>query len=70
MGFIDGSVCDSRAGSYGGLQEKSFSEHLKFLTILVFHCRHKMKYSCYQDSSFIRSWFVWLVWFEEFFATE
>ena len=35
MGFVDGSVSDSRAGSYGGLQEKSFSEHLKFLTILV-----------------------------------
>ena len=35
MGFVDGSVSDSRAGSYGGLQEKFFSEHLKFLTILV-----------------------------------
>ena len=35
MGIVDGSVSDSRAGSYGGLQEKSFSEHLKFLTILV-----------------------------------
>ena len=34
----------------------------KFLTIgrVFFHCCHKMKYSCYQDSSFIPSWIVYL----------
>ena len=34
----------------------------KFLTIgrVFFHCCHKMKYSCYQESSFIPSWIVYL----------
>ena len=27
---------------------------------LFFHCCHKMKYSCYQDSSNVKSWFVYL----------
>ena len=27
---------------------------------VFFHCCHKMKYSCYQDSSNVKSWFVYL----------
>ena len=34
---------------------------LQFLIFVFFHCRLKMKYSCYQDSSVIQSWFVHLV---------
>ena len=28
---------------------------------MFFHCRHKIKYSCYQDSPVIRSWFAYLI---------
>ena len=34
---------------------------VQFLNLRVFQCRHKLKYSCYQDSSVIRSCFVHLV---------
>ena len=46
------------AGSYGGLHWKL--NLLKFVFVF-FHCRHKMKSSCYQDYSVIRSWFVYFV---------
>ena len=55
------------AGSFCGLQEMSFNISHFYLFVFL-HCRHKMKYSCYQDSSVIRSWFVYLVWIEEDFA--
>ena len=55
------------AGSFCGLQEVSFNISHFYLFVFL-HCRHKMKYSCYQDSSVIRSWFVYLVWIEEDFA--
>ena len=32
---------------------------------IFFHCCHKMKYSCYQDSSNVKSWFVYLTHFQE-----
>ena len=32
-----------------------------FLTVLVFHCIYKMKYSCFQDSSVIHDWSVYWV---------
>ena len=32
-----------------------------FLTVLVFHCMYKMKYSCFQDSSVIHDWSVYWV---------
>ena len=55
------------AGSFCGLQEMSFNISHFYLFVFL-HCRHIMKYSCYQDSSVIRSWFVYLVWIEEDFA--
>ena len=54
------------AGSFCGLQEMSFNISHFYLFVFL-HCRHKMKYGCYQDSSVIRSWFVYLVWIEEDF---
>ena len=40
------------AGSFCGLQEMSFNISHFYLFVFL-HCRHKMKYSCYQDSSVI-----------------
>jgi len=50
------------AGSYSALREKSFN--ISYLWLFVFfHCCNEMKYSCYQDSSVIRSWFISLfIW--------
>ena len=56
-GFIDDCVCDTYY-SYGGLS-KNLLNISNFQSFVFFHCRHKMKY--YQDSSVIRSWFVYLV---------
>ena len=56
-GFIDVCVCDTY-DSYGGVRKNLLSIS-NFQLFVFFHCRHKMKY--YQDSSVIRSWFVYLV---------
>ena len=60
-GFIDYCIVIVHTGSYGGLLEKSCNMHFKVLVFVFFHCRHKMKYSSYQDSSVIRKWFVYSV---------
>ena len=36
-------------------------QHFKFLVFVFFQCRLKMEYSCFQDSSVIRNWVVYLV---------
>lgn len=41
---------------------------LHFQLFVFSHCLHKRKYSCFQDSSVIRRWFVYLVWIWEDFA--
>ena len=51
------------AGSYGGLHGKL--NVLKFVCVF-FHCRHKMKPSCYQDYSVIQSCLYILLWVEQF----
>ena len=35
--------------------------HLVMFLIVFFHWMYKMKYSCFQDSSDIRGWFVYWV---------
>ena len=47
------------AGSYSGLQEKSFNIS-NFLIFVFFNACQKLKYHCYQDSSVIRSWLIHL----------
>ena len=55
-GFIDRCVCDCS------------HRLLRWTTGKVFLCRHKMKYSCYQDSSVMVCLFS-LIWVEDSFAT-
>jgi len=52
-GFIDACVFDSVMQALTvDLQEKSIKIKIKNNHQSFFHCRHKMKYSCYQDSIF------------------
>ena len=46
-------------GSYGRLQKKYFVLS-RFKLFVFFYYRHRMKYSCYQDSSVVQSWFVYI----------
>ena len=41
--------------------DRVFCQLMMFLTVLTvfFHWMHKMKYSCYQQSSVIHGWFVY-----------
>ena len=67
-GFIDCCVCDSSCRLLRRTTGKIL-KHFKVLVFVFFYRRHKMKYSSYQDSFVIRSWFVYSVWVEESVAT-
>ena len=59
-GFIDGCVYVTSCRLLRRTTGKIFY-HFKFLTIRVPLLPPQMKYSCYQDSSVIQRWFVYLV---------
>ena len=40
--------------------ERVLCQLVMFLTVF-FHCMYKMKYSCYQELSVVRDWFVYWV---------
>ena len=65
-GFIDGCVsCRLLRWTTGKIFCNNISKFY-ILLFVFFHCRHKMKYSCYQESSVIRLFGFWV---EESYAT-